>query len=151
MMSLLRYWKIGAAAALLAGMVTASLPLGSAVAIHDLLAGQPALSVTLQGRIEVLRPNWFLLRDATGAIVLETCPTWYRRLPLRPGERISVQGELAPRGCWRMGQPLFMVQRLRREDGTQIALRFGPGPPPWGREIWRAELAYDDLESALND
>jgi hypothetical protein len=144
-MSLLSHWKIGAAAALLGGMATVFLSPGPAVPIHDAIAAGPgAPSVMLQGRILILRPNWFLLRDSTGAVILETCPVWYRWLPLRPGEQVSVEGELAPRGCWRMGRPVFIVHRLRRENGVRISLRDGEGMPPWYHEIWRADIAISN-------
>src|SRR6516225_6972974 len=118
-MSLLSHWKIGTVGALLGWAAMVFLSPGSAVPIHDAVtAGPGAPPVTLQGRIRVLRPNWFLLRDSSGAIILETCPVWYHWLPLRPGEQIVVRGELAPRACWRGGRPVFIGRCLRRENGV---------------------------------
>jgi hypothetical protein len=144
-MSLLSHWKIGAAAALLSSVITVLLLPGPAVPIRDAIATGPgAPAVTLQGRILVLRPNWFLLRDSTGSVLLETCPVWYRWLPLRPGEQVCVQGELAPRGCWHMGRPVFIVHRLQRENGVRMSLRDSEGMPPWRHDAWLADAAISN-------
>jgi len=141
---MLQPWKLAAAGALLGGVVSALLPRDTALTVQALVAaGQPQVAV-LEGEIEVLRPNRFLLRDRTGAIRLETCPVWYRPLPLRPGERVRVIGELAPRSRWRMNHPVFVVHRLRRHDGPEIVLRYNQGPPPWQRQAWQANLVMSN-------
>jgi hypothetical protein len=139
------YWKIGGAAALLGIIVTVLVPRERAATVRQVAAGQAARETAVEGRIEVIQPNRFRLRDATGVIRLETCPPWYRWLPLRPGERVRAVGELAPRSRWRRDEPVFVVYRLRRENGAEIALRFSRGTPPWEKETWRStvELRVD--------
>jgi hypothetical protein len=131
------YWKLGGAAALIGCIGIGFVPRDPTVTVREAVAGPAARAVVLEGEIEVLRPNRFILRDETGEIRLETCPPWYRLLPLRPGERISTLGELAPRSRWLLDRPSFVVHRLRRQDGSEIALRFGEGIPPWRYETWR--------------
>ena len=132
------YWIIGSAAALLGIIVTILFPRETVATVRQVVAGQAAREAAVEGRIEVIQPNRFRLRDATGVIRLETCPRWYRWLPLHPGERVRAVGELAPRPRWRRDQPVFVVYRLRRENGAEIALRFSRGTPPWERETWRS-------------
>jgi hypothetical protein len=127
-------------AALIGGIAIGLVPQEPDSSLHDVLTGGRSRSVTLTGQVEVLRPNRFLLRDGTGEIRLETCPPWYRLLPLRPGEKVRVVGDLAPRSRWRLDRPDFTVHRLSREDGTEIVLRFGGGSPPWRHETGQSDL-----------
>jgi uncharacterized protein YdeI (BOF family) len=143
-MTLLHSWKIGAAAVLLGAIAIGLVPRDSAATVRQVIAGEQPQVATLEGAVEVLRPNHFLLRDQTGAIRLETCPSWYRLLPLHPGEQVRIQGELAPRSRWHMDQPVFIVHRLRRQDGEEIVLRYNQGPPPWQKETWRASTIASD-------
>jgi len=137
-------WKLAAAAVLLGAAAIALVPRDSATTVQAVLAaGRPAVTM-LDGEIAVLRPNRFLLRDPTGAIRLETCPVWFRPLPLHAGERVRVTGELAPRSRWRMDQPVFVVHRLRRRHGPEIILRYNEGPPPWQRAAWQASSVMRD-------
>src|SRR5687768_3536787 len=121
-MPTLQHLKLIGAAVLLGGITISMLPRDPAATVREVIAGQEPAGVVLTGAVEVLRPNRFLLRDDTGEIRLETCPPWYLQLPLRPGERVRVQGELAPRHHWRMDRPVFVVHRLRRENGPEIVL-----------------------------
>jgi uncharacterized protein YdeI (BOF family) len=134
-------WKIAVVGALLGMTGTLFAAREPTASVREVLARQGSPAVSVEGRVQVQQPNRFILRDRTGAIRLETCPVWYRFLSLRPGERVRVQGELTPRLRWRRNQPVFLVNRLRREDGTEIPLRFDAGPPPWQRETWRAEVS----------
>jgi hypothetical protein len=143
-MPLLNSWKIGAAALLLGGIAIGLVPRDPAVTVRQVVADGKPQAAMLEGAVEVLRPNRFLLRDQTGAIRLETCPPWYRLLTLHPGERVRVQGELAPRTRWLMDRPIFVVHRLRREAGAEIVLRYNQGSPPWQRQMWRASTLASD-------
>jgi len=127
---------VGGVLGVIGGALAAREPV---VTVRQVLAGEAAPGVSVRGWVRVRQANDFILQDGTGALRLETCPVWYRFLPLRLGEQVRVQGELAPRARWLRDQPVFLVYRLRREDGTEIPLRFDPGPPPWQRETWRAE------------
>lgn len=138
------FWKIGGLAALLGGFAISFIPRDSAATVRQVIIGRPPHAALLEGNVTVLRANRFMLWDPTGAIQLETCPPWYRLLALRPGERISVFGELAPRSHWRLDHPMFIVHRLRRQDGTEITLRYDQGAPPWQRETWRVGSAVSD-------
>ena len=137
-MSSVNPWKLGGAAALLGVIVIGLIPREPVVPVRQVIAGGQPRAAVMQGEVDVLRPNRFVLRDGSGEIRLETCPVWYRPLPLRPGERIRVQGELAPRHRWLLNRPSFVVYRLRRQDGQEIVLRYDEGPPPWRRETWRS-------------
>jgi uncharacterized protein YdeI (BOF family) len=133
-------WKIASAGALLGLTGTLFATRVPVVTVRQVL-NEPARSrATVQGWVEVREPNRFVLHDKTGAIRLETCPVWYLCLPLRPGERVRVEGEVAPRVRWHADQPVFIVSRLRREFGVEIPLRYDDGPPPWQRETWRVGL-----------
>jgi hypothetical protein len=136
-----QHWKLVSAAVVLGGLTISLLPRDPAVTVREVVTGQQTAGVVLSGAVEVLRPNRFLLRDGTGEIRLETCPPWYRPLPLHPGEHVRVQGTLAPRHHWRMDHPVFVVHSLHRENGEEIVLRHGYGLPPWRHETWRTRLA----------
>src|SRR5881296_2565658 len=66
--SMLQTWKLAVAAALLGGIMSALVPRDSATTVQALIAARPPQTGMLDGEIEVLRPNRFLLRDRTGAI-----------------------------------------------------------------------------------
>jgi hypothetical protein len=133
-------WKIASLGALL-GLVGTQFATREPVAtVRQVMNGSPRSRAAVQGWVEVRESNRFVLHDKTGAIRLETCPVWYLRLPLRPGERVRIEGELAPRVRWHADQPVFIVSRLRREHGAEIPLRYDDGPPPWQRETWRVGL-----------
>jgi hypothetical protein len=134
-------WKLVGATVLLGGITISLLPRDPMVTVREAIDGPRSVNVVLTGAVETLRPNRFLLRDKTGEIRLETCPPWYRSLSLSPGERVRVQGDLAPRQHWLMDRPVFVVYRLRGERGPEIVLRHTDGPPPWGRETWRASIS----------
>jgi hypothetical protein len=141
---MLQPWKLAVAALLLGGTAIALIPRDTTATVQAVLTAPRPEAAVLDGEIDVLQPNRFRLRDSTGAIRLETCPVWYRSLPLRPGEPVRVTGELAPRSRWLMDHPIFIVHRLRRRHEAEIVLRYNQGPPPWQRETWRAGLQNSD-------
>jgi hypothetical protein len=134
-MSFVNHWKLSGAAVLLGGIVIGLVPREQVVPVQEVIAAARPRAAVLEGEVELLRPNRFLLRDESGEIRLETCPVWYRALVLRPGERVRVQGELAPRKRWLLDRPSFVVHRLRREEGPEIVLRHADGSPRWRPEI----------------
>lgn len=116
------------AALLFAGPVLAQVPIGS--------LGGPG--TTIQGTVGEVFGNKFVLRDDTGAVLVEAGPEWFRRLEVRPGERLTVIGKPD-------GTRSFDAFTIVRENGERIEVRPAVGPAPWSggerRSEARAELA----------
>ena len=88
--------------------------------------------VTVTGRVTPAAPNNYILSDSTGQVELETCPTWYRPVRLRPNERVTVTGEIYRNSTPPKGMLYTLAAyTIARQDRPEIVLRTGPGKPPW--------------------
>lgn len=90
--------------------------------------------VVLQGKIAPiqLEENTFLLTDSSGTAELFTCPTWYRKIKLDSGEKITVTGHIVPRRPDSPGAKYVVaVHSINRENGSRIEIRTNTGKPPW--------------------
>src|SRR5262249_34224823 len=66
-------WKIAGVGALLGVMGTLFAAREPVATVREALASPSSAVVSVQGQVQVLRPNQFVLRDATGAVRLDTC------------------------------------------------------------------------------
>jgi hypothetical protein len=89
--------------------------------IQDLRQTQ---GVTIEGEIGSVVGNDFLLSDGSGEVIVDAGPRWWQQLDLRPGERVSVTGEVG-----RAGE--LDAFSITRADGSTINIRSSEGPPPW--------------------
>ncbi|MDO8683998.1 MAG: hypothetical protein Q7N50_11010 [Armatimonadota bacterium] len=104
----------------------------SVVTISQAANGMETRVIALAGRVYPLGDNRFLLVDGTGKVEIETCPTWYKEIFLKPGERITLTGERLA------GQPtaegaVFVISALNIDGGESgnITIREHLGKPPW--------------------
>jgi hypothetical protein len=107
---------IAAAAASLA----VSVPLAAQTVIGELNRGG---LVEIEGAVTEVLGNRFVLRDATGAVLVTNGPSWHHKLDVRPGETLRVAGEPED------GE--FDAFRIFRSNGDVIEIRPLDGPPPW--------------------
>jgi hypothetical protein len=131
-----RFAVLGLAAALAAAPALAQTPIGS------LAPG----GVTIEGTVTDVFGNRFVLQDPSGRTLVHGGPERYRRLDIRPGERLRVTGRPKHDG--------FDAFVIRRENGQEITIRSPEGPPPWAGHRERREPRADrprgpDRHSAL--
>jgi hypothetical protein len=86
---------------------------------------QRAPGVTVSGEVASVVGNDFVLRDNTGEIIVDAGPTWWRRLQIKPGEQVTVTGELSKKS----GE--LNAFSITRDDGSRIEIRPADGPQPW--------------------
>ena len=88
-------------------------------------------TVTVHGTITQANDNRFVLQDSTGTAALTTCPVWYKRISLFPGDEVTVTGEVirSHPGSSRSKITLSVYSIYR--NGETITVREKPGKPPW--------------------
>ncbi len=111
---------IFASAALIAALATAT-PATAQTAIGDLEASR---SITIEGRVTDVFGNKFVLEDASGRILVETGPSWWRTTEVSVDENVTVIGEPG-------ASRTFDAFRIRHGDGREIVIREPDMPPPW--------------------
>lgn len=89
---------------------------------------QETRRTTVQGTVDRVIENTFVLRDGTGELVVDTAPPWYMTVDVEAGEVVTVTGEVETR---RDGPLKMDAYTIRSEDGEVIQIRDGPGRPPW--------------------
>jgi hypothetical protein len=105
----------------LAGLAAlAAPPVAAQTAIGD-LGARPM--VEIEGSVTEVFGNKFVLRDATGSVLVTNGPSWHHQLDVAPGETLRVAGEL--------DEDEFDAFRIYRSDGEVIEIRPVDGPPPW--------------------
>jgi hypothetical protein len=85
---------------------------------------QRANGTTVSGKVTQIVGNDFIIDDGTGQLIVDAGPRWWREINLKPGEQVSVTGELG-----RSGE--LDAFSITREDGSVIDIRPAQGPPPW--------------------
>ncbi len=99
----------------------------SDVKITDSLGG----TVAVQGKITYAYNNVFMLQDGTGKIEVDTCPTWYKRVELFPGDHVVVVGQVANNPSID-SKINFVLNAFKIMKGKEtIVVRGRPGKPPW--------------------
>jgi Bacterial OB fold (BOF) protein len=86
---------------------------------------QRSPGVTVTGEVASVVGNDFVLRDNSGEIIVDAGPTWWRRLEIQPGERVTVTGEVSNKS----GE--LDAFSITRSNGSRIDIRPADGPPPW--------------------
>jgi len=89
---------------------------------------QETRPTTVQGTVDRVIENTFVLRDGTGELVVDTAPPWYMTVDVEAGEVVTVTGEVEAR---RDGPLKMEAYTIRPEGGAVIEIRDGPGRPPW--------------------
>lgn len=113
-------------------LATAALLLAAPVAAQTPIGSLDGRGVTIQGTVTDVFGNKFVLRDDSGTTLVEAGPSWYHRLNVHPGERVTVTGRPERSG--------FDAFSIVRENGDRIEVRRADGPPPWaGSRDWRGE------------
>ncbi|MER3495262.1 MAG: DNA-binding protein [Mastigocladus sp. ERB_26_2] len=85
---------------------------------------QRANGITVSGKVSQVVVNDFIIDDSTGQLIVDAGPRWWREINLKPGEQVSVTGELG-----RGGE--LDAFSITREDGSVVEIRPTQGPPPW--------------------
>lgn len=99
----------------------------SEVKASDTLGG----TVAIRGTVSLLVGNTYQLRDRSGVAELITCPTWYRRIDLREGDRITVVGQvIRDAETSRRSDIVLSVYKIISGDEV-ITIRERPGRPRW--------------------
>lgn len=80
---------------------------------------------TISGEVESVVGNNFTLRDSTGEIIVDAGPRWWREINLKPGEEVTVRGEVSKKS----GE--FDAFSITRANGSTLEIRPAEGPPPW--------------------
>lgn len=108
-----------ASAILAIGLTTA------AIAYAQTPIGQlnTAQGVTVSGTVADIFGNKFVIEDASGRMLVENGPEWFRKIEVTRGEKITVIGR--PDGG------TFEAFTIVRADGTRIEVRPARGPAPW--------------------
>jgi hypothetical protein len=79
--------------------------------------------VTLEGTVEHVFNNKFVLRHHSGRVLVDTGPPWFAERIFHMGEPLEVHGQLS-------NGELDAIS-IRRADGTEERIRNRSGPPPW--------------------
>ena len=88
--------------------------------------------VTVAGNIYNNGENRFLLRDASGAAELETCPVWFRKIEMCDGEHVVATGEISNLPTHIDGAEYrIVVHSIHRQGKPDILLRTTVGKAPW--------------------
>ncbi|MBJ7899828.1 MAG: NirD/YgiW/YdeI family stress tolerance protein [Cyanobacteria bacterium RI_101] len=119
-MILVKFERSAAVLAAIALGFGAGLPLEARTPIGSLANTQ---GVTLVGAVGNVVGNDFILKDESGAIIVDAGPRWWRPLNLTPGERVTVIGEY--------DQGEFDAFTIIRANGEAIQIRPAQGKPPW--------------------
>lgn len=83
-----------------------------------------SFGATLSGTVvSYVDDNEFLLQTNNGVVVVDPGPPWWQPVNLNIGEPVTVVGEL--------DDDDFDAFSLARADGSVVAIRSGPGRPPW--------------------
>ncbi|MEN9205951.1 MAG: hypothetical protein Q6K99_02135 [Thermostichales cyanobacterium BF4_bins_65] len=87
--------------------------------------------VRIQGTVQAVVGNEFILSDGTGQVIVDAGPRWYHQLNIRPGEQLTVIGEY--------DDDDFDAFQIIRANGEVMTIRSPGGPPPWagGRRRWQ--------------
>ena len=86
---------------------------------------QRTRGTTISGKVVSVVGNDFTLNDATGQIIVDAGPTWWRQIDIKPGEEVTVIGEMSKKS----GE--FDAFAINRANGSRIEIRPVEGPPPW--------------------
>lgn len=86
---------------------------------------QRARGTTISGKVVSVFGNDFTLSDGSGEIIVDAGPRWWREINLKPGEQVSVIGEVSKKS----GE--FDAFSITRANGSTIEIRPADGPPPW--------------------
>lgn len=109
----------------IATIVTAAvIAMGAASAQTSIGSLPQSEGVTIRGEVTEVFGNKFVLRDATGRVLVETGPHWYHRIEVKTGETVTVTGRPEANG----GFDAFTVQR---GNSAPVEIRRPHGPPPW--------------------
>ena len=95
-------------------------------------SGYPRGAIALKGTIIYANDNRFILDDGTGKVELSTCPVWYKRIYLQPGDEVTVIGEAMKNLSFTMKSDFVVSVYKIFKDGDVILVRRRPGKPPWG-------------------
>lgn len=100
--------------------------------ISDVLASDTeGGTVVVKGTIVYASDNVFILDDGTGKVELSTCPTWYKRIPLLEGDKVTVIGQVMVNPPMNTKTDIALsVYKILRGSET-IEVRGRPGKPPW--------------------
>ncbi len=88
-------------------------------------------TVVVQGTITYAADNVFVLDDGTGKAELSTCPTWYKRIPVHEGDRVTVIGQVMINPPMNTKVDFALSVYKIVSDGETIEVRGRPGKPPW--------------------
>ncbi|KJH69377.1 NirD/YgiW/YdeI family stress tolerance protein [Aliterella atlantica] len=86
---------------------------------------QRARGTTISGKVISVVGNDFTLNDGSGEIVVDAGPRWWRELDIKPGEEVTITGEISKKS----GE--FDAFTINRANGAVIEIRPSEGPPPW--------------------
>jgi len=86
---------------------------------------QQPKGTTISGEVVSVVGNNFTLRDGSGEIIVDAGPRWWREINLKPGEKVTVTGEVSKKS----GE--FDAFSITRANGSTIEIRPAEGPPPW--------------------
>jgi len=113
----------------IAPIVPASAQAQNPTRINDLQ--QRARGTTISGEVKSVVGNDFTLTDNSGEIIVDAGPRWWREINLKPGEEVTVTGEVSKKS----GE--FDAFSITRADGSTIEIRPAEGPPPWSGKARR--------------
>lgn len=94
--------------------------------------------ITISGTVSDIFGNKFVIEDASGKILVESGPEWFRKIEVTRGEKVSVIG--------RHDGGSFEAFTIVRADGTRIEVRPPRGPAPWSGK--NAALERSDAPAA---
>ncbi|WP_256678108.1 DNA-binding protein [Fischerella major] len=86
---------------------------------------QRANGITVSGKVTQAVGNNFIIDDGTGQLIVDAGPRWWREINLKPGEQVTVTGELG-----RGGE--LDAFSITREDGSVVDIRPYPRPTTLG-------------------
>jgi hypothetical protein len=103
------------------------------VPIHDAIIGNGDRQlIELAGSLRPVSDNRFLLVDKTGSVMLETCPTWYRKITPKDLRSVHVTGVVTVAWNSKGYKHTYVeVYRFIWPDGTETVIRPSLGKPPW--------------------
>lgn len=95
------------------------------------IGGNLGGALAIEGRVTYAVDNIFIVDDGTGKVEVSTCPTWYKRINLYPGDQVTVVGQV-------MNNPTlttktkFVLSAYKIFRGKEVLeVRGRPGKPPW--------------------
>ena len=88
-------------------------------------------TVTVRGIVTYANENHIAIKDSTASADLVTCPVWYKRVSLFPGDEVTVTAQVLKQHSKAQNGDVVLGVYEVLCNGDEIEVRDKPGKPPW--------------------